>query len=889
MLIGIKEGVDDMDMASDIPLWEQFGLVPENYADMAVAELPFSVRVVNVFKHNSITTVSDLLKLKPETLMGIRNFGRNCMDEVVGRLHSLPKEPLPERGYRKLQPNNKPQFILNHAESVALGDFSFAENMELSQEEAQALSKYQTGYEMLGGDLALECYLAPEKIIPIILMLSDFCRDAERLALIRSEAADIPRARRKNKAEGYIIAFTLDDYKRRTLLSLCPSETCSIDDLLNSPLPDDSQKLALLKQFLKWCSFDLETEVRELFLPIFSDKRMESIVQMRARKKTLAQIGEAFGVTRERVRQIEAKARRKFSRYYSRIRLITRISAEKNGASTVSSNDIEDYCKTNVTELLYFLRNYENAHYTYDEQLDIFIIGDDSLQERVRTAIDRLPDIVNVNQVSTILNELGEDDDIPMDILQKAFVEAYRLTGDVYHRTRLSLAKVYKTVLEKHYSDGIKAYDPDALQEFRRVVTDEFGNVGMPENDRALTARISNICILCGRGMYMPKRAKYISNSLAGRILQYIDESDQKIFLMNSLYSVFERELNEEGVFNKYYLQGILRELCSDKYYFRRDYVSKDSEATSLYASVVNFIKKSEYPVQKQQIKNTFPGITEIVINLSVSDPEVLNYFGAYLHSSRLVISSKEQWDLLCALTEIVSDHKAHHGTEVYETIQRQMPTVFSRNAAMYPFSAFSILEYLFGDTFQFSRPYIAEPNVEIGRPGERLHDLIYSGDEFAISDIKEFCKEHRLQIQSLLEYGNACNDRFFWRDKYTMVSIESTGITETISQEIEEIIAAEIICTQPISQITCWHRLPRIAVPWTEWLIYSSLNKWGQRLTVATSSNQLRMAVPLIAPQGEMVADAFKEMSAESVQIDDLDNIDDLIADLIELEEDNF
>lgn len=387
----------------------------------------------------------------------------------------------------------------------------------------------------------------------------------------------------------------------------------------------------------------------------------------------------------------------------------------------------------------------------------------------------------------------------------------------------------------------------------------------------------------------MPKRAKYISNGLAGRILQYIDESDQKIFLMNSLYSVFERELNEERVFNKYYLQGILRELCSDKYYFRRDYISKDAETTSLYASVVNFIKRSEYPVQKQQIKNTFPGITEIVINLSVSDPEVLNYFGAYLHSSRLVISSKEQWDLRRILIEIVSDHKAHHGTEVYEMIQRQMPTVFSRNAAMYPFSAFSILEYLFGDTFQFSRPYIAEPGVEIGRPGERLHDLIYSGDEFAISDIKEFCKEHRLQIQSLLDYGNACNDRFFWRDRYTIISIESTGITESISQEVDEMIAAEISCTQPISQITCWHRLPRIAVPWTEWLIYSALNKWGRRLTVATSSNQLRMAVPLIAPQGKMAADTFKEMAAESVQIDDLDNIDDLIADLIELEGDNF
>ena len=35
----------------------------------------------------------------------------------------------------------------------------------------------------------------------------------------------------------------------------------------------------------------------------------------------------------------------------------------------------------------------------------------------------------------------------------------------------------------------------------------------------------------------------------------------------------------------------------------------------------VNFIKKSEYPVQNQQIKNAFLGITEIVINLSVSGP----------------------------------------------------------------------------------------------------------------------------------------------------------------------------------------------------------------------------------------------------------------------------
>ena len=47
LLIEIKEGVDDMNMASGIPLWEQIGLVPENYTKMAVTELSLSVRVVN--------------------------------------------------------------------------------------------------------------------------------------------------------------------------------------------------------------------------------------------------------------------------------------------------------------------------------------------------------------------------------------------------------------------------------------------------------------------------------------------------------------------------------------------------------------------------------------------------------------------------------------------------------------------------------------------------------------------------------------------------------------------------------------------------------------------------------------------------------------------------
>ena len=99
----------------------------------------------------------------------------------------------------------------------------------------------------------------------------------------------------------------------------------------------------------------------------------------------------------------------------------------------------------------------------------------------------------------------------------------------------------------------------------------------------------------------------------------------------------YRDELSAEGVDNKYYLQGILKELFGDELVFRRDYVSKNKEFPSIYSSIISFIKKSKYPVSKKEIKDAFPGITDIVINMAIDDEEILNFFGEYLHASRLV------------------------------------------------------------------------------------------------------------------------------------------------------------------------------------------------------------------------------------------------------------
>ena len=119
------------------------------------------------------------------------------------------------------------------------------------------------------------------------------------------------------------------------------------------------------------------------------------------------------------------------------------------------------------------------------------------------------------------------------------------------------------------------------------------------------------------------------------------------------------------------------------------------------------------------------------------------------------------------------------------------------------------------------------------------------------------------------------------------MMRISNTGITEEIAKDLDHIISQEIQSTIPIRDLILSNRLPSINVPWTDWLIYSTLNKWGEKTVVATTSNQFKAAVPLIAPVGEMDISAFTGLipnqESNSIKIDNLDDIDRLLENILD------
>ncbi len=76
--------------AADVPATKGNDLA-SRLADVPIEDLDLSVRALNCLKANEITKVGQLVALREEDLLGLRNFGRKSLDEI--------KEKLVQRGF----------------------------------------------------------------------------------------------------------------------------------------------------------------------------------------------------------------------------------------------------------------------------------------------------------------------------------------------------------------------------------------------------------------------------------------------------------------------------------------------------------------------------------------------------------------------------------------------------------------------------------------------------------------------------------------------------------------------------------------------------------------------------------------------------------------------
>lgn len=701
---------------------------------------------------------------------------------------------------------------------------------------------------------------------------------------------NIPEDRKSKHVAGYIQAFTSDEIVRDQLLSLCKNDQFSISEygqvVLNGNL--EKELFGLCYHFFSWLNYDLQDEIEQIGRQLLSNERTMSIITMRSNKKTLQDIGEKLNITRERVRQIERKANREFIRGINAHQIIKKIYAERNQDNVLTSAELSEYFNKMAPVFLYFLRGSESADYEYDEDMDVFIVEDRDMIDRVQEYIETLPETIKEKDYEKLVRIGIDDYGLNEEIIGTAIKERYHYTGSVYHRSRLTRSTIYELILREYYPEGLHIYDPQELRIFRQRVTEEYGDVKLPKEDRAIAAVIARVGILCGRGIYKPKQDTYISKDLEGRIQRYIEDSDLNIFLMNTLFAEFQDELEACGITNKYYLQGVLRTLFGDRYFFRRDYLAKDDTVTSLYNDIVQFIKASDYPVLKEEINRRYPGITEIVINIAVSDQEILNYFGQYLHASKLQVSSLEKEKVRSILETMTEKLGYVHGKDLYEELQVVASEFLSRNGIKFAYSLLSVLGYLFREDYEIERPYIARNGVSVDKPEEIISEFIRGSEVVDISEINSLAQEQHYTIYSILDFLNQYNDTHLLISKTQIASIEYVGLKKDTVALLNNLLLDEVMETRTIASLKGLTKLPKINVPWNEWLIYSIVNRDLNDFEVRMSAAHFRNSVAVIAPAGKMDLNSVEKIPTSDqggklIMADNLADIDDLIMDAIE------
>ena len=474
-----------------------------------------------------------------------------------------------------------------------------------------------------------------------------------------------------------------------------------------------------------------------------------------------------------------------------------------------------------------------------------------------------LPDSITISQIEKTtqdtMNMFSDlDIDLPFEYIKGIFVSDYKLNGVIYSRSKMPLTKKYDIVLRKYFPEGIYIYEEEDMRKFRECYAKIFDDADkLPENDRAIYGRISAVTLLCDRGKYISMPDKLISEDLLKEICEYIDSSQKEIFITNTIFSLFEDKLRSEGINNKYHLQGVLHASLPNKYFFKRDYISKSKEMTSLYTEITKFVRQSDRPITKAQIREEFPGVTDIVISFAMQDENIISGFSEYIPKDFITNQRENVENLKNIISDMVTDGEIHKSEDLMAILTLLHPEIIKGFKIESRYTLFSVIEALFKNEFSLSRPFFALKGVEIGRQDERMRDFLEGKDEVDIDDFMGFVRDNSFIVWNILTQLNSFNDLYLLKNKNTLISIDAAGLNKYKAEYVEEYIDEliqnkEVLVLQNLS----YSFLPKINIPWNDWLVYSVINKWSKKYKVMMSSSQFRYSVPIIYKLDEDLKD---------------------------------
>lgn len=572
-----------------------------------------------------------------------------------------------------------------------------------------------------------------------------------------------------------------------------------------------------------------------------------SVMERRADGKTLEQSGEHLGVTRERVRQLDKKYIEHFNMFYNgNGNLNNLIRAYVENPLFISDEDIKKIFPFNVKIFKYLLKSIEVDNLLFIEELDKFYFVDDyDWYKELVVFSESMPSQFNQSEtqkfITNAIEMLNKNNiKLPDDDCRKIILQDYKLIGNVLSKTRLSLGERFRTIMINHFPHPVNIYDMNFLASFRKIYDDMYHDDKI-KSDHAIQSIIVRIGMIVGRGTYILNDKMFMSSALADKIYNYIINSGKPIFLTNTIFLIFEEELIPEGISNKYFMQGALKQRCDGKLYFRRDYISTSESVTNIYGVIYNYVKEAKRLVTLEELQEEFKGSPWNVILMALDQDGILNYRTKYISVDTLNITESDLDYLQEMVSRLVSDSRIHHTNDLLAYIRMTNPKLLEKLYIQDQFALFSILDYFFNEKFELKRPFIAQKGIVIENQNERIKEFVRSQDVLTIDELTEFVSMNKLHLYSISEFIDSLDDYVF-KNENEIISIDKTNINKYSTEMVERLILKELGNNEFIfaDKLQLVHLYPK-GIDWTPWLIYSAINKFGKELKAIPSSTKFK------------------------------------------------
>lgn len=626
----------------------------------------------------------------------------------------------------------------------------------------------------------------------------------------------------------------------------------------------------------------------ELVIKLMSKLRpaQESIIKKRYfgdKILTLEEIGKSYNITRERVRQLERQSIDIFNSPKNQL-LRGRIISQMQLLSTYDNFiTIGDLQKFGINKSIAILLAKCLDDIVYEQEWNLFFFNI-SLLRKFESALIEIPTEFTVNDLNFYAEYISDTLNNSLSASEICYLleKKYHKYGEFYVTGRLKQKTVLSYLMVQYFPDGIDLYDDVSLNLLREKAREHFEGFELSDNNRAITGRLQAFCTLIGRGVWkLDLNRPVLYGELLERIIDYIKNYNSPVVPVSSVFAEFRDELLNLDITNKYHLQGQLKRILPTEFKTNRDYIYSGN-IESFHKIIEEYIKQSNTIVTRKDILKQFPGISDVVIQQVATSTKVVNMFGYFVHLDNLKITYIERAQFYYAVASVIKDNSIYHAKTIFQAIKGKMAGLFSRIGINHYLQFFYLFRELFPNDYNYVRPFIAKPGVEIASGEAQVLQRLQGMQEIRLTDLREVARDVGTIIDRYIEFADRNNDAILIKDRDTFISADYLELDETMFDDLDNVLSQYLNDEdyKSLSLFFDYWKLPKLKIKWTDWLLYSIINLYSKKFKTAVSSNYIAEAIPIVV-KNEFNVNEISASDMEKIDVDYFADDDDLIDEL--------